>query len=131
MEINFRENGKIALNFIRKKISNDKFKIKHMKSTKYLGIFAFVAILVIAAGSSAKAQIYVNVRPVAPVIVRTEAPSPRHVWIGEEWEVRNGAYVHTGGHWAEPPHPGWVWIPGHWAHTERGHVWRPGHWRRR
>jgi hypothetical protein len=98
---------------------------------KHVGIFAAVAILVTAASFSSSAQIYVNVRPVAPVVVRTVAPSPRHVWIGEEWEVRDGAYVHTGGHWVEPPHPGWVWIPGHWAHDGRGHMWRPGHWRRR
>jgi hypothetical protein len=104
---------------------------RSIPSRKHLGIFAVVAILVTAASFSASAQIYVNVRPVAPVVVRTEAPSPRHVWIGEEWEVRNGAYVHTGGRWAEPPHPGWVWIPGHWNHDGRGHYWKPGHWRHR
>ena len=99
---------------------------------KYLCRIVILAGLIIAANSySADAQIYVNVRPVAPVIVRTEAPSPRHVWIGEEWEVRNGVYVHTGGHWAEPPHPGWAWVPGHWIHDRRGHQWMPGHWRRR
>ena len=99
---------------------------------KYLCRMAVIASLIVAGNSfSASAQIYVHVRPVAPVIVRTERPSPRHVWIGEEWETRNGAYVHTGGHWAEPPHPGWVWIPGHWAHEHRGEFWVAGHWRRR
>jgi hypothetical protein len=100
-------------------------------SKKHLGMFAVVAILVLGASFSSSAQIYVHVRPVAPVVVRTERPSPRHVWIGEEWEVRNGAYVHTGGHWAEPPHPGWIWVAGHWAHDGRGHMWKPGHWRHR
>jgi hypothetical protein len=103
---------------------------------KHLNKWAFMALIVGAfvAGPSfaASAQVYVHVheRPVAPVIVRTEAPSPRHVWIGEEWETRNGAYVHTGGHWAEPPHHGSVWAGGHWAHDGRGHYWKPGHWRR-
>lgn len=98
---------------------------------KFLGRMAVLAALIVAANSfSASAQIYVSVRPVAPVIVRTAAPSPRHIWIGEEWTVRNGAYVHTGGYWALPPAPGQVWIPGHWIHDRRGEQWRPGHWRR-
>jgi hypothetical protein len=36
--------------------------------------------------SSASAQIYVKIRPVAPVIVQTPQPSPAHVWIDEDWE---------------------------------------------
>ncbi|HZE83196.1 MAG TPA: hypothetical protein VE035_02760, partial [Puia sp.] len=63
---------------------------------KHLFRFGLFFALVMAMSFAASAQIYVNVRPVAPVIVRTERPSPRHVWVGEEWEVRNGAYVHTG-----------------------------------
>jgi len=97
---------------------------------KNLGRVAILSLIVMAFSLGASAQIYVNVRPEPPVIVRTTAPSPQHVWIGEEWETRNGAYVHTGGHWALPPHPGWRWIPGHWAHR-RGWYWIPGHWRRR
>jgi hypothetical protein len=93
---------------------------------------AFLAMLLIGAGSmSASAQVYVTVRPVWHPVARTVAPSPHHVWIDEEWEARNGMYVAVGGHWAEPPHPGWVWIPGHWAHEHRGEWWVAGHWRRR
>ena len=97
---------------------------------KFMLPFALFLVLALGAALQGSAQIYVSVRPAAPVIVRTAAPSPRHVWIGEEWEVRNGAYVHVGGHWAEPPHRGWILVPGHWTHDRRGHVWRPGHWRR-
>jgi WXXGXW repeat (2 copies) len=75
------------------------------------------------------AQIYVNVRPVVPHYERVAAPSPRHVWIDEEWEPRGGAYVFVGGHWAAPPRPGVVWVPGHWRQRPRGWVWVPGHWR--
>lgn len=133
------------LNFLDPRISNKQFKIRHMKSMfiasckkmaaklnkKHFVMMVIAAILVMAASTSASAQIYVSIRPTPPVIVRTAAPSPAHVWIGEEWEVRNGVYVHTGGRWALPPHPGWIWIPGHWSHDGRGHIWRPGHWRRR
>ncbi len=101
-------------------------------SKKYLLRITILGGLIIAASSySASAQIFVKVRPAAPVVVRTTAPSPRHVWIGEEWTVRNGVYVHTGGYWALPPHPGWVWISGHWIHDRRGEQWVPGHWARR
>ncbi|HEV3410906.1 MAG TPA: YXWGXW repeat-containing protein [Puia sp.] len=95
---------------------------------------AFLLALVIGAASytnTASAQIYVSVRPVWRPVERPVAPSPRHVWIDEEWEARNGTYVAVGGHWAEPPHPGWVWIPGHWSHGDRGHYWHRGHWARR
>ena len=93
---------------------------------------ALLVMVVIAAGSfSASAQIYVSVRPTWHEVVRPAAPSPRHVWIGEEWEYRNGAYVATGGHWAMPPHPGWIWVGGHWIHDRRGHQWVAGHWARR
>lgn len=92
---------------------------------------AFVVALILGISFAGSAQIYVSIRPTPPVIVRTAAPSPQHVWIGEEWEVRNGAYVHTGGRWEVPPHPGWAWRPGHWNHDNRGHQWVPGHWRRR
>lgn len=112
--------------------SNSQLKNQHMKS-KFVKL-AFLAILMVAAGSisnSASAQIYVSVRPVWHPVVRPVAPSPRHVWIDEEWESRGGTYVAVGGHWAEPPHPGWIWISGHWAHERRGDWWVAGHWRRR
>lgn len=94
---------------------------------------ALMAILAIAgafSSSSVSAQIYVKVRPVFTAPPRPPAPSRTHVWIGEEWENRGGAYVSVGGHWEAPPHPGWIWIPGHWAHERRGDYWIRGHWRR-
>ena len=81
--------------------------------------------------SSAQVEIVVRARPHIPHYVRVEAPSPRHVWIDEEWEPREGSYVFVGGHWALPPHPEWVWVPGHWRARPNGEAWVPGHWRRR
>ena len=99
---------------------------------KILAITAILFVIALAFAFQASAQVYVKIRPVAPVIVRTTAPSPAHVWIGEEWEPRGGKYVYVGGHWAAPPHPGWAWVPGHWKHHDRrGEVWIRGHWRRR
>ena len=99
---------------------------------KILARTAILSVITLAVAFSASAQVYVKIRPVAPVIVRTAAPSPSHVWIGEEWESRGGQYVYVGGHWAAPPHPGWAWVPGHWKHHDRrGEVWIRGHWKRR
>jgi len=100
---------------------------------KLVSKMAIMAILVIAgafSSSSASAQIYVKVRPVFAPPPRPPAPSRVHVWIGEEWENRGGTYVAVGGHWAAPPHPGWAYAPGHWAHERRGEYWVPGRWRR-
>lgn len=99
---------------------------------KLLARMAISTVIALAISFSASAQIYVKVRPVAPVVVRTAAPSPAHIWIGEEWEPRGGTYVYVGGHWAAPPHPGWAWVPGHWKrHDRRGEVWVRGHWKKR
>ena len=80
---------------------------------------------------SASAQIYVKIRPVIPVVVRTERPGPEHVWVNEEWEPNNGAYRYSGGHWEAPPHPGYRYREGHWKHNgRRGDKWVRGNWRR-
>jgi len=79
---------------------------------------------------SASAQIYVHVRPIGPVVVRTEAPSPRHVWVNEDWQERNGQYEWAGGRWAEPPHPGYRYQAGRWNHSKQGDKWQAGRWHR-
>ena len=61
-----------------------------------------LAIALTTSAYCSNAQIVVGIRPERPHVVRVEAPSPRHVWIDEEWEPRGGAYVFVGGHWAEP-----------------------------
>jgi hypothetical protein len=95
---------------------------------KLLRPFLAIAFIMAMFVSNAGAQIYVNVRPSVPVYTRVAAPSPRHVWIDEEWEERGGRYVFVGGHWAEPPHPGMIWVGGFWRHSPRGEVWVRGHW---
>jgi hypothetical protein len=75
------------------------------------------------------AQVFIEARPERPHYERIAPPGPRHVWIDEDWEPRNGAYVFIGGRWVEPPQPGGTWMPGHWRHRRHGWVWIPGHWR--
>ena len=92
----------------------------------------FIFAIALSCGAfSSSAQIYVNVRPVRPAaVVRVAAPSPRHVWIDEDWREDHGHYVWAGGRWEAPPHPGWRYYPGSWNHGPHGDRWRGGHWGR-
>ena len=87
----------------------------HFMKKLFYGLFMF-AFLTLGTGLSSHAQVsvYVKVRPVVPVVVRPVAPSPKHIWIAEEWRPNGATYVYAGGYWAAPPHPGWYWVPGHW-----------------
>jgi hypothetical protein len=99
---------------------------------KHFGKILLLSFVVMASCLTASAQIYVTVRPPVPVIVRPVAPSPAHIWIDEEWSEQGGRYVYAGGHWAVPPHPGWIWVPGFWRREgHHGERWMRGHWRRR
>ena len=76
----------------------------------------------------ASAQIYVNLRPERPVVVRVDPPTPRHVWIDEDWEEVNGQYAWRGGRWEAPPHEGDRYRAGHWSHSDKGQRWEKGRW---
>lgn len=67
-------------------------------------------------------------RPGMTIIHRPHRPSPRHVWVDEEWTPARTTYAYHRGYWALPPSPGRVWITGHWSHGGRGFFWVPGHW---
>jgi hypothetical protein len=97
---------------------------------KQFNRIAIMAAIVMAFSFSASAQIFVNVRPTYRVVARPLPPSPRHVWIDEEWAVRGGRYENAGGRWVEPPYPGARWVPGRWRHRRGGWGWAPGRWRR-
>lgn len=79
---------------------------------------------------AASAQIYVKIRPVAPVVIRTAQPRSDNVWVDEEWHQRRGNYSYAGGHWERPPHRGYVRKSGYWKRTDRGEIWIQGTWRR-
>lgn len=85
--------------------------------------------VMIAFSSVAGAQVFVQVRPVAPVIVRPAAPSARHIWVDGDWVWRGNGYQYVNGYWMLPPARS-GWVPGHWKQTRRGWVWKRGHWRK-
>ncbi|UAY52607.1 hypothetical protein [Ferruginibacter albus] len=94
---------------------------------KYLSKIIAMLFIAIAFSFTASAQ-FVRERPTHTIVVRTAPPSPRHVWVDEDWAWRGGNYVYTGGYWAEPK-PGLVWVAGHWKHRRHGWYWVPGRWR--
>ncbi len=99
---------------------------------KITRVFALLIVATFFAAAQSKAQeIIVRERPIhrGPVIVRPVAPSPRHVWVAEEWTPAGSAYTYRAGYWALPPRPRAVWIAGHWGHRPGGYAWIPGHWR--
>lgn len=67
----------------------------------------------------------------AGVVVNSpgSAPFAGAVWIGPEWQWRNGTYVHVPGYWAKPYRKKQRWHGGHWKRTRRGYIWVGGRWR--
>ncbi len=97
---------------------------------KALNKFFFVLTIACTCGVlSSQAQIFIRVRPERPHYVRSVSPGPRHVWIDEDWEMRDNKYVFVGGRWSEPKRAEQKWIPGHWRQRSQGWEWKPGHWK--
>ena len=92
-------------------------------------VLLICALAITCGAYTSMAQIYVKIRPNRPHYERVVAPSPRHIWVEEDWEPRGNDYVFVGGRWAEPPRDRARWVPGHWRHSPRGDYWKPGHWR--
>jgi len=99
---------------------------------KYGKILMLASAISLFAVADSEAQIVVRARlarPHAVVVARPVRPTPRHVWIAEEWVPSGGTYVYKEGYWAEPPRPRAVWVPGRWRHHHHGYIWVGGYWR--
>lgn len=80
------------------------------------------------APASAQVGIYVRVGPPAPRYERRPPrPHPGWVWVAGHWGWQ-GRWVWTGGYWTAGRR-GCAWIPGHWRNSYRGYYWVGGHWR--
>ncbi|MBW4890794.1 YXWGXW repeat-containing protein [Mucilaginibacter sp. HMF5004] len=98
---------------------------------KITKVFALAAALTLSATLASQAQIVVRVRPNRPHVVyhRPPAPSPRHVWVEEDWAPRGRGYAWHGGHWEAPPRERAVYVPGRWEKRGHGQVWIAATWR--
>ena len=65
--------------------------------------------------------------PPPQVEVKPAQPNVTFIWIPGAWEWR-GRWVWVHGYWGVPPHPGAVWIGGHWRYRRHGYVWIGGRW---
>jgi hypothetical protein len=99
-----------------------------IKLAKTLTLLLFLSL----AAANSYAQFVVRVRPARPervIVRRPPPPSPRHVWVDEDWVAQGGTYVWHGGYYVAPPRRGAVYVQGFWRNSRRGSVWVPGHWR--
>ena len=101
-----------------------------MKKTTRILMLLSVTIFFTVNSSQAQ-QIVVGPRLGRPVrvIEMPMRPSPRRLWISEEWVPGGGTYAYHAGYWAIPPRHGAVWAAGHWRHRHHGYVWVGGLWR--
>ncbi|MDB4920878.1 hypothetical protein [Mucilaginibacter sp.] len=99
---------------------------------KYGRVLMLASAISLFAVASSSAQVIVRARlgrPRTAVVVRPARPTPRHVWVSEEWAPSGRTYVYRQGYWAQPPRPRAVWVEGRWRHSHRGYVWVNGYWR--
>ena len=90
-----------------------------------------LSVLALVLSFATQAQFVVRIRPAAPLVrVRPACPSPRHVWVGGNYNWRGGQYAYTDGYWALPPANSRAWVEGYCKNKRRGWVWVPGHWTR-
>src|ERR1700691_3851067 len=107
---------------------------------KITKILFLVAVVSLSAFTKAKAQvdIGVNLQLNRPAQYENNErfhpnrPSPRHVWVAEEWVWQGGRYNYKPGYWALPTNAGSLGIKGHWQKRTAGPGWKwaPGHWSR-
>jgi hypothetical protein len=99
------------------------------KIIRVLMLLLGVCLFAITSSKAQEIVVRARLHRPGPIIVRPERPSPRHVWVSEEWAPSDRTYVHHEGYWAVPPRPGAVWVAGRWRHHHRGYIWVGGYWR--
>lgn len=60
--------------------------------------------------------------------IRTNRPSPRHIWIPGYWERAVDDWRWVRGRWALPPEDSATWQPGHWRRQGDEWDWTTGNW---
>jgi hypothetical protein len=99
------------------------------KIIRILMLLSVVSLFAVTTSTAQEIVVRARLGRPGPVVIRPLRPSPRHVWVAEEWSPNGGTYVYHEGYWAVPPRPGAIWIAGRWRHRQRGYVWVGGFWR--
>jgi hypothetical protein len=86
-------------------------------------------ILAAASSNAQEEHHFVKDHPHATLVAkRPTRPSEHHVWVGSEWQWKDGRYAETPGHWEAPPPGHKTWKAGRWSSTKKGTYWVPGRW---
>ena len=73
-------------------------------------------------------RIVTNAPPARQHEVRTERPSPHHVWVGGYWHHTGSDWSWNNGRWSEPPQDHAHWIAPSYQRVHDGTRYTPGHW---
>jgi hypothetical protein len=73
-------------------------------------------------------RIVPQARPALRHEVRTERPSPNHVWVGGFWHHTGTDWNWNDGRWAERPQPKARWVAPRYQKAKGGTRYSPGHW---
>ena len=100
-----------------------------MANRKLTTLLLAAAAILLAVPAEAGMVVGAGINPISPA-GRLEAippmPHPGWVWIRGHWTWR-GTWIWIPGQWTRPSGTGWV--PGHWDQGPGGPVWVEGHWR--
>ena len=99
-----------------------------LKMRRVASVF-LVTTCLLGSTAFASSEVYVRIRPPAPIVEVRHAP-PHHGYVWREgyhhWDGHR--YVWIRGRWVRPPYAHAVWTSGRWAPAHRGWHWVPGHW---
>jgi hypothetical protein len=54
-------------------------------------------------------------------------PNMTSVWTPGYWDWQ-GRWIWVPGYWSSSPHPGAIWVQGHWIHHRGHYIWVRPHW---
>ena len=90
-------------------------------------IYIISIITVVGLSSCGPTAVVVRQRPVAPLYVRTVAPSHKHVWVKGYWVgSRRYGYTYRNGYYTLPPRGHTKYTPGYWVRGRNGYYWKNG-----
>ena len=101
---------------------------------QFLMFCMLASLLAVATPASAQLHVglHINIGPPPPPAHEEVVVRPRGdvVWIDGyyRWRPHRHEYVWVRGHWAHPPRPHSVWVPGRWERRHGEWVYFEGRW---
>ena len=105
-----------------------------MRATRLLALAILLAPCSLATSHAAYGQLVLGVSvneapPPLPVYDQPPIPAPGYLWVPGYWAwSERGGYYWVPGTWILPPKAGLVWTPGYWGSEEGVYVFHVGYW---